>query len=73
MGHLADAVAGFLRAQVAAGAQAVQLFDSWVGASHPTTTPSTSYPYSPRIFAAVAERGRAPHPLRDGHRPRPAR
>ncbi|HZI37364.1 MAG TPA: uroporphyrinogen decarboxylase family protein, partial [Acidimicrobiia bacterium] len=32
MGRLADAVAGFLAAQVAAGAQAVQLFDSWVGA-----------------------------------------
>ena len=30
--RLADAMAAYLRTQVAAGAQAVQLFDSWVGA-----------------------------------------
>jgi uroporphyrinogen decarboxylase len=30
--QLADAMAAYLRTQVAAGAQAVQLFDSWVGA-----------------------------------------
>jgi uroporphyrinogen decarboxylase len=32
MGKLAEVVRRYLRAQVAAGAQAVQLFDSWVGA-----------------------------------------
>lgn len=30
--RLADAMAAYLRSQVAAGAQAVQIFDSWVGA-----------------------------------------
>ena len=30
--HLADAMTAYLRTQVAAGAQAVQIFDSWVGA-----------------------------------------
>jgi uroporphyrinogen decarboxylase len=57
MGRLADAVAGFLVAQVAAGAQAVQLFDSWVGALSPDDYAEYAYPYTRRIFAAVADRG----------------
>jgi uroporphyrinogen decarboxylase len=35
LGKLAEVVRRFLRAQVAAGADAVQLFDSWVGALSP--------------------------------------
>ncbi len=35
MGKISEVVRRFLRAQVAAGAQAVQLFDSWVGALSP--------------------------------------
>jgi uroporphyrinogen decarboxylase len=35
MGKIAEVVRRYLRAQVAAGAQAVQLFDSWVGALSP--------------------------------------
>ena len=57
MGRLADAVAEFLRAQVAAGAQAVQLFDSWVGALSPDDYAEYAYPYSQRIFAALADCG----------------
>jgi len=57
MGRLADAVAGFLVAQVAAGAQAVQLFDSWVGALSPDDYAEYAYPYTRRIFAALADRG----------------
>jgi uroporphyrinogen decarboxylase len=36
MGKLAEVVRRYLRAQVVAGAQAVQLFDSWIGALSPT-------------------------------------
>ena len=57
MGRLADAVAGFLLAQVAAGAQAVQLFDSWVGALSPDDYAEYAYPYTQRIFAALADSG----------------
>jgi uroporphyrinogen decarboxylase len=57
MGRLADAVAGLLLAQVAAGAEAVQLFDSWVGALSPDDYAEYAYPYSARIFAALADSG----------------
>jgi uroporphyrinogen decarboxylase len=57
MGRLADAVASFLVAQVAAGAQAVQLFDSWVGALSPDDYAEYAYPYTQRIFAALADSG----------------
>jgi uroporphyrinogen decarboxylase len=57
MGRLADAVAEFLLAQVAAGAQAVQLFDSWVGALSPDDYAEYAYPYTQRIFAALADSG----------------
>jgi uroporphyrinogen decarboxylase len=57
MGRLADAVAGFLLAQVAAGAQAVQLFDSWVGALSPDDYAEYAYPYTQRIFTALAGSG----------------
>jgi uroporphyrinogen decarboxylase len=44
-------------AQVAAGAQAVQLFDSWVGALSPDDYAEYAYPYTQRIFAALADTG----------------
>jgi uroporphyrinogen decarboxylase len=57
MGRLADAVAAFLVAQADAGAQAVQLFDSWVGALSPDDYAEYAYPYTQRIFAALAGSG----------------
>ena len=57
MGRLTDAVTGFLLAQVAAGAQALQLFDSWVGALSPDDYAEYALPYTQRIFAAVAGSG----------------
>jgi uroporphyrinogen decarboxylase len=57
MARLADAVAAFLLAQVAAGAQAVQLFDSWVGALSPDDYTGYALPYTQRIFAALEGSG----------------
>jgi uroporphyrinogen decarboxylase len=53
MDKLAAMVADYLTAQIAAGAQAVQLFDSWVGCLSPADYAQYVLPYSQRIFCAV--------------------
>ncbi len=45
----------FLRVQIAAGASAVQLFDSWVGALSPEDYRTSVLPYTQQIFARLAE------------------
>ena len=45
LGQLANAVGAFLRAQVAAGAQVVQLFESWAGALGPDDFRTFALPY----------------------------
>jgi uroporphyrinogen decarboxylase len=59
--ELADRLAGItlasLRAQVEAGAQAVQLFDSWVGALSADDYRTHVLPASQRIFAGLADLG----------------
>jgi uroporphyrinogen decarboxylase len=55
--RLADITAAFLRVQLAAGAGAVQLFDSWVGALAPADYTRLVLPASKKVFAAVAEFG----------------
>ena len=52
---LADIVATHLRAQVDAGARAVQLFDSWAGALHPVDYQRHVLPYSRRILEGLAD------------------
>ena len=49
-GLFADVVADYLRAQVEAGAQAVQLFDSWVGALDEADYREFALPHVRRIF-----------------------
>ena len=44
----------YLRAQIAAGADAVQLFDSWLGLLDPVSYETMVLPYTRRIFAEVA-------------------
>lgn len=48
---------GYLRAQVEAGAAALQLFDSWVGALSPTDYERRVLPFTRRIFDATADLG----------------
>lgn len=53
MDKLSDAVIAYLQAHVAHGAQAVQLFDSWVGALSPHDFVTYVYPTVKRIFKAL--------------------
>jgi uroporphyrinogen decarboxylase len=55
MDRLADLAIASLRAQVAAGAQAVQLFDSWAGALTPAAYERYVLPASQKVFAAIAD------------------
>ncbi len=57
MDKLADSVAAYLLAQIRAGAQAVQLFDSWVGALSPRDYARFVLPHSKKIFDALASTG----------------
>ncbi len=57
LGRLADIAGTFLRQQVLAGASAVQLFDSWVGALSPRDYREYVQPHSARALAAVAGLG----------------
>ena len=57
LGRLADITISFLQIQVAAGASAIQLFDSWVGAVGPDDYRHAILPHTSRIFGALAEKG----------------
>jgi uroporphyrinogen decarboxylase len=47
----------YLAVQVAAGVQAIQLFDSWAGALSPEDYRRSVLPYSTRVFAGLADAG----------------
>jgi uroporphyrinogen decarboxylase len=55
--RLASIMSTYLLAQVRAGVDVVQLFDSWVGALAPDDYATFVQPYSRRIFAALAKSG----------------
>jgi uroporphyrinogen decarboxylase len=57
MGRLADLAISWLQIQVSAGASAVQLFDSWVGAVGPDDYRHAVLPHTSRIFAALESSG----------------
>ena len=57
MGHLADITIEFLRVQLDAGVDAVQLFDSWAGQLSPADYRHYVAPHSARVFAEIADYG----------------
>ncbi len=57
MHKLTEVVIRYLLAQIEAGADVVQLFDSWVGALSPSAYKAYVQPYTRRIFEAVKQTG----------------
>jgi uroporphyrinogen decarboxylase len=57
MRKIAGISAAFLEVQVAAGASAVQLFDSWAGALTPADYAANVMPHSAAVLARVGELG----------------
>jgi uroporphyrinogen decarboxylase len=57
MDRLADLAIASLRSQVAHGAAAVQLFDSWAGALAPAEYASFVMPHSAKVLGAFADTG----------------
>lgn len=55
MEKLTEVVTRYLLAQISAGVDAVQLFDSWVGSLSPSVYRKYVQPYSQRIFKAVKQ------------------
>lgn len=55
--RLSSVLAEYLLAQIRAGAQAVQVFDSWVGALCPQDYEQFVLPYSQRVLAAAQAEG----------------
>ncbi len=58
MSKLTDMVCGYLVAQIKAGADVVQLFDSWVGALSPSVYRRSVFPFMQRIFDVVKQTGK---------------
>jgi uroporphyrinogen decarboxylase len=54
---LTETIISYLRAQIEAGAQAVQIFDSWGGVLSPRDFATFSLPYLSRIVQAIRGRG----------------
>ncbi len=57
MEKLTEVTVRYLRGQIEAGAQAIQLFDSWVGMLSPDAYAEFVLPYSSRIFADIRATG----------------
>jgi uroporphyrinogen decarboxylase len=57
MDKVAQALTAYLLSQVEAGAQAVQLFDSWVGALSPGDYAAFVQPYSRQVLGAIMATG----------------
>jgi uroporphyrinogen decarboxylase len=57
MNKLTEVVSRYMLAQISAGVDVVQLFDSWVGSLGPSVYKQYVQPYSERIFEAIKQTG----------------
>jgi uroporphyrinogen decarboxylase len=57
LGKLAEVIRRYLQAQIAAGAEAVQLFDSWAGALSPEDYREFVLPHTREVLAALEPAG----------------
>jgi uroporphyrinogen decarboxylase len=55
--RLASMVADYMRAQIEAGAEAIQIFDSWAGALSRSDYREFAYPHTTRIFETLSDCG----------------
>jgi uroporphyrinogen decarboxylase len=63
LSKIAAALAAYLNAQLAAGAQAVQIFDSWAGALGPEDYARLGAPYIARVVQGLRRDPRSPQPV----------
>ncbi len=54
MQRLCTSIVGYLKAQIAAGCQAVQLFDSWAGCLSPQDYRRFAFPYTQQIISEIS-------------------
>ncbi|MDD4753975.1 MAG: uroporphyrinogen decarboxylase, partial [Desulfitobacteriaceae bacterium] len=57
MDKVSQVLVKYLRAQIAAGAQAVQVFDSWVGTLNKEDYRQFVMPYSQKLISSIADMG----------------
>ncbi len=68
MTALTDVTTAFLKVQLDAGVDAIQMFDSWAGTLSLADYRTYVLPHSTRVFEALAGEGRADDALRRRHR-----
>lgn len=56
-GLFADSMTGYMKAQISAGAQAIQIFDSWAGALGRNDYREFALPHTKRIFDGLRDAG----------------
>src|SRR5256885_7677743 len=63
LGKITDALIGYLNAQLAAGAHALQIFDSWAGALGPEDYARFGAPSLARVIGGLKRNPREPQPV----------